>query len=401
MDGARSRLAYLEATEALLWPVSTSVPAGDAVGILPSPSKPRLLAPVTPRRAASSAVLRYSAQQGWLRRGAGVGLAVAVRLGYPGRRSGYRRVHAAGPGSITAHLAHILGQPVSTSLSLSPDRANRKPVLQVFDAGGRTIAFAKVGASELSAQLVRNEGAALAELARAELSALVVPRALSLTTWRDMPVLVMSALPTVSLRRVSDARLERAMGQVCAIGSEPAGADPLRRYVDRLTARADGATAVAGTDFVRRWRALFDAVRAEPAAADVRWGSWHGDWTTWNCVASGPRVGVWDWERFGGGVPVGFDRLHHELNRTVGRSRSGFGTAAPALVASAGRLLRPWRVDAGTARVIALLYVLDISLRYLADDQRVSGGGGPVERWAFPTVQAALADVAPTAGARR
>lgn len=399
---ARSRLAYLEATEALLWPASDpSARAGDAVCILPGPSTPRLLAPVSPRRAASSAVLRYSAQQGWLRRGAGIGLAVAVRLGYPGRRSGYRRAHAPGPASITAHLEQILGEPVSTSLSLSPDRANRKPVLQVFDRAGRTIAFAKIGASELSAQLVRNEGATLAELGGNELSAVVVPRVLNLSSWRDMPVLVMSVLSTVSLRRVSNARLERAMLAICAIDAEPAGAAPLRRYADRLNARADEAATVARTDLVLRWRALFDAVVAEPATADVSWGSWHGDWTTWNCVASGRRVAVWDWERFAGGVPIGFDRLHHELNRTVGRSRSGFATAAPALVDAADRLLRPWGVNAGTARVIALLYVLDISLRYLADDQRTSGGGGTVENWAFPTVQAALADDGSKAGARR
>ena len=405
-DNARSRLAYLDATEALLWPTADpSAPEGDALCILPSRSKPRLLAPTTPRQAAGSAVLRYSAQQGWLGRGAGLGLAAAVGTGYARRPSRRHRGHALGADSIDAHLDRVLGEPVATSLSLSPERANRKPVLQVFDRAGRTIAFAKVGVGELAAALVENEAAALDVLGRRGLSAVVVPRVLSLTTWHDLPVLVMSALPTVTARRVPSARLDRAMREICAIDAEPAGAAPLGRYVDRLTARADEAAVVAGTDFVLRWRALFDAVLAEPAVAGVGWGSWHGDWTTWNCVGSSRRVAVWDWERFDRGVPLGFDRLHHELNRTVGRTRSGFGTAAPALVAAADRLLRPWGVAAGPARVTALLYVLDVSLRYMADDQRASGGGGTVEEWAFPTVAAALHGRTPTGerrtGARR
>jgi hypothetical protein len=390
-QNARARLAYLDATEELLWPAAgSSARAGSALCILPSPTKPRLLTPVSPRRAASSAVLRYSAQQSWLGRSAGVGLAVAVRLGYVGRASRRRPGHALGPDSIDAYLGQVLGEPVSTSLSLSPDRANRKPVLQVFDRAGRTIAFAKVGVNDLSDQLVRSEARALAELAGCPLETVAIPQLLSSSIWRDMPVLIMSPLPAVSLRRVSHALVERAMREISAIDAQPAGAAALGRYVDDLDTRANDAAAVDGRDFVVRWRELFDAVLTEPAVADVAWGGWHGDWTTWNCVALGERLAVWDWERFGHGVPTGFDRLHYELNRRVGRTRTGFATAAPALIAGAGELLRPWRVDPSTARVIAMLYVLDISLRYMSDGQRASGGGGTVERWAFPAVQAAV-----------
>lgn len=390
-QNARARLAYLDATEELLWPTADAATrAANGLCILPSPTKPRLLTPVSPRRAASSAVLRYSAQQSWLGRGAGVGLAAAVRLGYVGRASRRRPGHAVGPDSIDAHLGQVMGEAVSTSLSLSPDRANRKPVLQVFDHAGRTIAFAKIGINDLSDQLVRNEAVALAELAGSRLATATVPRLLSSATWRGMPVLVTSPLPALSLRRVSDALVDPAMQEISAIGAEPAGAAPLGRYVSRLHARAEEAAAGAGVDFIVHWRGLFDAVVAQPAIADVAWGSWHGDWTTWNCVPLGERLAVWDWERFDRGVPTGFDRLHFELNRTVGRSRTGFATAAPALIAGAGELLRPWRVAPSTARVIALLYILDISLRYMSDDQRASGGGGTVETWAFPAVQAAL-----------
>jgi Phosphotransferase enzyme family len=391
-QNARGRLAYLDATEKLLWPTADALPPpANGMCILPSPTKPRLLAPVSPRRAASSAVLRYSAQQNWLGRSAGIGLAVAVRLGYLGRASRRRPGHALGPDSIDAHLGQVMGEPVSTSLSLSPDRANRKPVLQVFDRAGRTIAFAKVGVNDLSDQLVRNEAMALGELAASGLSTITVARVVSSTTWRNMPVLVMSVLPALSLHRVSDALVDRAMLEISAMGAEAAGPAPLARYLNRLNARADAAANGPGREFVAPWRELFDAVVADPATADVRWGSWHGDWTTWNCVPLGDRLAVWDWERFDHGVPIGFDRLHFVLNRKVGRSRSGFATEAPALIAAAGDLLRPWRVAPSTARVIALLYILDIALRYLSDDQRASGGGGTVEQWAFPAVQAALA----------
>ena len=49
------------------------------------------------------------------------------------------------------------------------------------------------------------------------------------------------------------------------------------------------------------------------------------------------------------------------------------------------------RVEAGTARVTVLLYLLDLALRYVEDGLPVTVPAGDVQRWAYPTVRDALA----------
>lgn len=392
---ARSRLAYLAQARAVLWPEGQPTePLEDPVTatVLPSASRPRVYAPDLPRRAGASAVLRYTAQQGWRLRAMGAGLAGVIRLGLHERMATTERiVHRPGPDSIDAHLASVLGQPVETSLALTPDRANRKPVLEVFDRAGRSIAFAKLGTNDLTERLVRAEAAALTTLARHDLPHLLVPRLLDCDRWHDMTVLVMSSLPMPGFARLKPQLLLEAMLEVSRIADEPRiGAES---YVHGLRARARAATPIAGEDFIAHWSELLDGVVAIAQVEDIVLGSWHGDWTSWNCGPSGERVSVWDWERFAQPVPVGYDRLHHSLNREVGRDRrNGFPRAAPVMVQRAPDLLEPWQLSTSVARTTALLYVLDVSLRYMADDQRATGGGGTVERWAFPTVSAALAN---------
>lgn len=53
-------------------------------------------------------------------------------------------VHEA-PDGIERHLATQLAQDIRIGVLLGPPRPNQKPVLQIFDAAGSTLAFAKVG----------------------------------------------------------------------------------------------------------------------------------------------------------------------------------------------------------------------------------------------------------------
>ena len=386
-----ARLDYLAETELLLWPrpeASVHAQRSTTRTVLPSMSKPRVLAPTSPNRAASSAVLRYSAQQGWVGRSAGVALAVGVRLGAHRHAMTPRTESVVGTDSIDDHLSEVLGEPVLTSLALSPDRANRKPVLQVFDARGHTLAFAKVGVTELSARLVLNEAHALVELTAAGLEHVQVPTLLDCRPWHSMPVMVMSALPALSLGTTKEDLLVRAMLEVSRVGvPHPVG---LTSYIDGLEAEAVKAAPQAAAE-VAHWRRLRDEIIGIPGLGDISAGAWHGDWTTWNCLSRSGQLSVWDWERFARPVPTGFDRLHYFLNRAVGRTRAGFPQAAPMTIERAPELLEPWGVGADEARIVGLLYVLDLAMRYIADDQRASGRGGAVERWAFPTLTAALA----------
>ena len=433
---APARLDYLDATRVLLWPdansgrdadADTVTPAGDTVPpagdtvppardsvppardsvppakdtvgltavdmvVLPNRANARLLAPARPRRAAASAAVRYSAQQDVAGRIKGLLLAGGVASGLLGRDASVSlTVGDPARPSINDHLESVLGRPVLTSLALTHDRANRKPVLQVFDRRGATIAFAKIGVTELTRSLVDAEGVALSELAARDLPHVRVPVVLDHRRWNGLAVLVMSALPAMAVRAADPALVERAMQEVAGTG--PAGPGAADVYLDGLRSRADAAASVAtasGSARLRQWSELLEAECDRRDNQELTFGAWHGDWARWNFVARGRKLAVWDWERYARPAPVGFDRLHYFLQGQVGPHRDRFAEGAPLMLAQAPALLAGWSVTAAAARTTALLYLLDISLRYQADDQRATGGGGAIEQWALPTLRAAL-----------
>lgn len=377
---AQNRLAYLADTVDRLFPGVNGSSRVGPMTVVPSPRAPRLLVPVNARRAAAAAVRRYTAQQGPRERVAGFALAAGIRAGLCDRLEPVKSSAAAAE-SICDHLAGVLARPVVATLALTHQRPNRKPVLQVFDQAGHTLAFAKVGVSPLAARLVDAEAAALAAVADAELPHVHAPRVLHAGRWQDMPVLVTSPLPLRRAPRLDSDVLLRAMREISAVPSGDGTG-----YFDALAARAMDAGALAAP-----WQDVFDELVTARELGPVRFGSWHGDLTEWNCARSRARLAVWDWERFASPAPVGFDRLHYLLNHLVRARRDGFRAAAARLVDASAELLAPWGLSADTAITVALLYLLDIALRYVCDDLRSSDPGGRVEEWAFPVIRANLA----------
>jgi hypothetical protein len=75
------------------------------------------------------------------------------------------------------------------------------------------------------------------------------------------------------------------------------------------------------------------------AATRLAFGSWHGDWGPWNLRATAGPLLVWDWERSGDGVPLGFDLLHFGFQTALQglgqppAAATGRDRAAPQLVA--------------------------------------------------------------------
>jgi hypothetical protein len=132
----------------------------------------------------------------------------------------------------------------------------------------------------------------------------------------------------------------------------------------------------------------------------VGWGSWHGDWTPWNCSSRrGGGVLVWDWERFAHGVPRGYDALHYELMRRLDGVQNPRPAHAAALVADAPRLLRPFgggaAADGRQARLVAVLYLAELARRYLRDDQEATGNRlARVHEWILPAIATAGHDLA-------
>ncbi|SEK37387.1 hypothetical protein [Nonomuraea pusilla] len=292
MNDAAVRLGYLARTTALLYP-GPGTPRPHTV--LPHRALPRRLAP---RR--------------WWHVGA--------------------RVHLPVEGSIVAHLAEVFGRPVEGVLHVRPARrANRKPILEVH-AGGRLLAFVKIGDSPRTRGLVAAEAAALGRLAGLGLRTVVVPEVLHHGTWQGLAVLALSPLP-VRRGRVPRPLLVTAVKEIAGTGGA-----------------------------------------AGPA--------WHGDLSPWNLAPSRDgRLLVWDWERYETGVPYGFDALHHFFQRALRRMAPP--VAARACLARSVRELAPYGLSAAEARRTALRYLIALAHRHAADGHTPLG---PPQSWLNPVV---------------
>jgi hypothetical protein len=391
---ASDRARFLDQVCGLLWPPpATVVPSRGGAGglfVLPSLRDPRLLVPAG-RRAGAAAVRRYG-EPGSVRARLGrraLGLALASGAGPVLLRDRLRIRVPAGAPTLEAYLSGQLGGEVLLSLHLGAARANRKPVLQLLTPGGRTVAYAKVGITPLTSRLVQAERAALDQVEAARLATVTAPRVRHLGRWQGLDVLILSALPVWpprARRPLGDGQLTKAMAEVAGLARLPA--EPLAggRYLRGLTDRLAAAPASAD-------RAALDAELTELACQhgqrELALGAWHGDWTPWNMACTSGGLLLWDWERFAGGVPVGFDALHYQLQSDVVTARADPALAAAGLVERAPDLLAPLEVGAAPARLTALLYLAELSARYLADRQAEAGARlGAPGRWLIPALTA-------------
>ncbi len=363
--------------------------------IVPSIRKPRLLVPGSAPRAAANAVLAHghatSAQDRLQRRV----LALTLRAGLgPFAFRGWRHVVELRESLFLDHLSAVLGRPVVAAIALTPPRANRKPVLHLLDVDGRTVAFVKIGINPLTSALVRHEAATLAMLHTRQLTALRVPEVLHTGEWNSLEVLVLSPLPTAQAATPEPVLLRAAMQQIAAISSD-LPPHPPGGYAAVLRVRAQ-ALPTSGETRDHAARSALADIAGELAGgtvgAELRLGSWHGDWTPWNCGQTGAEVVVWDWERAHGPVPVGFDALHYQLQQSLVGPHASTPEAATRCILDAPKTLADWDVRPEQAELTAALYLIEIGLRYLADDQRAAGGrGGDVESWIVPAVADYLA----------
>lgn len=388
---AGSRSQYLATTVARLWPDTSaavvvglgSPGAGDADWfVLPSRSRPRLLVP-TGTRAAAVMLRRHDAGRrdalirALLRRGVATGL---LRWLPTARLRVASRLPAGG--GIATLCADVLQTPVSVGVLLGPERANQKPVLQVF-SGAETLAFAKVDVSG-DPTLVDGEVTALARLAQAGLELLEVPRVLFHGRWQDLAVAVLSPLPASQARRSDDDPELHAAAEVAAIGG--VRLTPLVDVLTRLTAALDELP--EGPDTVRVHDVLGRLAGAAPSLS-LSTGAWHGDWAPWNMGRSPKDPGtlqVWDWERFATDVPYGLDAVHHRCQLLwrdgVPADRCGHHLEKAAAAMPAPPTGSPVPPD-----LLRTLYLVEIALRYLRD-QPAGAPARPRTRWILDQLSA-------------
>jgi hypothetical protein len=297
-------------------------------GVLPDLRRPRVLVPLASRRAAAASVRQYSDGMTQRARLAKAAVAAGLRSGALQWLLRRRRlvVHAGmldplhgGPSAGAAettllgdYLAEALGRrDLAAAIVLGSVRPNRKPVVQLLAPDGAPVGYMKVGWNDLTRRLVRNEAEALRRLAERPPRTFTAPSLLHQGTWRELDVTISSALPHRLWRRgrryatppLAVSREIAALGgiQTATLGGSAWWAG-LRRRLAPVEAAATGPAtdALAGT--LERLQ--------DKADTQLAFATWHGDWGPWNLRATPDRLLVWDWERSGDGVPLGFDLLH-------------------------------------------------------------------------------------------
>ncbi len=387
---AELRTRYLNEVLGLLYPPpcrtdgSPGTPIAEYL-VVPDARRPKLLVPSTSRRVAAAAVRRYAEPQSRVAKLKREAVVAAVRTGASGMLL-RDRIRVTGPfsESIDGHLSEALGRELSVSVHIGPARANRKPVLQLISPDGDTFGFGKLGTGPLTQQLVRAETAALTALGNSGLTRLTVPRVLHAGQWRDLEVLVQSALPVWLPRApLSQRRLVAAMLDIAGCCGYTTGAlagstywHELRGRLAAVADRPEGVGLAAAAELLVQ------------RAGDIvfRYGAWHGDWAPWNMANIADSLLVWDWERFATGVPLGFDAVHHELQKRI-QSTGDAKDAVEATVRRSAELLAPFGVPVAGRDATALLYLVDLATRYLTDRQAEAGARlGVLGTWLLPVL---------------
>lgn len=328
--------------------------------VVPSLRSARLLVPVRDSAAAARALWRFNAAASTRETLTRTVASGAVRAGGMAAFQERVRLYGRFDGSLAEHLSGIVGESVMFSLGIGTARVNRKPVLQVFGDGGRSLGFAKLGNSRQARLDVNAEAGALGVLAGRAWERLSTPRLLHHGTWSGMTLLVMSALPTSPWQRSRDQwRLPyAAMAELADAFAEEARPLAGLDWFQRQRAAAAG---LGDSRVAERLAAALDAVldRAGERPWDV--GAWHGDWTPWNMARRGRHVQLWDWERFERGVPRGLDAFHYCVNAVTRRD----GTSPETIVGGLELAGATQRAHGTHAHLLAALYLLAAAGRYL------------------------------------
>lgn len=347
---------------AALWPASAEVRwrrscgAGER-GLLAVPSRRnlRMLVP-TGVADADRMLVRYAgntatraARATW-RRALATGLATRLpvaRLCIADHESGIER-----------YLADHLHRTLRIGVLLGPPRANRKPVLQLFDGEGRTFAFAKLGSTSLTADLVTNEAAALQFLDRHRTSTFKAPRLLHVGTWGGMPVIVQEALDQAQTSGDSPSPPFTVMAEIAGLNGFRDEGPACGTVLDALP--DGGTTSLPYIAPFERLRSVLGAAPPSPV------GSWHGDFAPWNLATAASVTHVWDWERFSTSAPVGSDAAHYRMQLAL---RAGVSppVAWDAACSDVGAVLKASAREPEHAPVVTGTYLLAVCRRYLHD----------------------------------
>lgn len=266
------------------------------------------------------------------------------------------------PEGIESFLSEILATPIRMGVLLGPRRANQKAVLQIFNESGQTLAFAKLAHNALTAKLLAQEAKALTLLSRREPRTFRAPGIKFDGHWRDVPILVQDALSLSRPQPVSQQHPTEVMAEIAAIqGVELYDDDLPTAFTEQLSVPVQDTWSDIDLEPIL---AVRDTTLKR--SGTVPFGSWHGDLGPWNMTTDGTETLIWDWERFNGTVPIGFDAAHYRAQRCLAAATKPacawylIARDVAAVLVAAGQSPAP-------AGRIAGMYLVAICHRYIAD----------------------------------
>jgi hypothetical protein len=349
--------------------------AAERFAVVPSLARPRFLVPLASRRAAWASTSRYNALRPARVRALRGAVGASMRAGVGQRVLRDRLVVwvAAGAGQasleellIGAHLRRALDAPdLVMGIGVRARHPNRKPTLQLFGAGGQALGYVKVGWSQLTRELVRNEAAALRDCQAHPPPGLETPRLLLAGRWNDLDLAVTSPLPTGVRRhrralRPPPAAVSQAIAAMDGTRALPLASSP---WWQQVRAQVAVAAAAEGGEIAATLKGAADRIERRHGGQQLVFGRWHGDWVPWNLAWERGRLFAWDWEHSGADAPLGFDPLHWQFQVAFVQQGRGAAEAAARCAALAAPYLAQLGAGPGAAGALPRLYLLELYLR--------------------------------------
>ena len=193
---------------------------------------------------------------------------------------------------------------------------HRKTALQMMDANGRILGYAKLSRDPHVRPHLRNEAEMLERVARLRLRSTDIPAVLRHADLGGASLLVTDSARARCFRvpkRFDPPHHAFLRELALATGSKGAA-----RVLDDLTALV--VSVEAGLPAL--WRARFarGAEALRPVISDMPVCMAHGDFTPWNCFVQNARLYVFDWEYARQAYPMGYDFVHFHLSSPATRT---------------------------------------------------------------------------------
>lgn len=358
------------------WPVRVTFdepPAGHTVVeeylVVPNLRRPKFLVPVGAPAASRAAFSRYLTTDS-LRAQLQGGVAAAAFGSPVGRRVFRSRVFVGIEPSVPRadwasylllqHFGEVLGAPdLVAFLPVRRAIPNSKPTMRLFDRSGDPLGYAKVGWSDATRDVVRNEARALVEI-HDRLTTLRAPALASAGRWLGNEYAIASPLPAgVGSYRAEPSTTPQLLLDIAASGTTSRA--PLAQSSFGARMRNDLKQAAANepeaSDALLGW-----LQRLERRDDELDFGRWHGDFVPWNLGTTTRGPVAWDWEYSDPDVPVGLDLVHWHFQHRLSPAHGTLADSARTADAEAGRLTTLGVAPEATGLVTSL-YLLEVLTR--------------------------------------